>query len=56
VDDENHGSFQQTCNVDIRRYDDEIAVSDTERIQLEAKLEGQLYPQREILRGIESAK
>jgi hypothetical protein len=52
-DDAANQSFQESCNYDIATYDKDIAESNTQRIQLEAKLEGELYPKREILTGVE---
>jgi hypothetical protein len=55
-DDASNRSFQDHCNVDLSGLDKEIAVADTYRISLEAKLEGALYPQRSILQGIVTSK
>jgi len=48
--------FQSACNADIAAYDKDLAESNTKRIQLEAKLEGDLYPRRAIMTGIVNAK
>lgn len=47
-DDATNADFQGACNVDIAAYDKDLAESNRERIILEAKLEGDLYPRREI--------
>lgn len=48
-DDAENRSFQDGCDQDLHRLDQDLADSTTYRVQLEAKLEGQLYPQREIV-------
>ncbi|CAD8207837.1 unnamed protein product [Paramecium pentaurelia] len=48
--------FQDSFNVDIAAYDKDIANIDSERIPLEAKLEGNSYPRRTIISGFVKAK
>lgn len=55
-DDSDNKDFQDACDVDIAVFDKDIASTDNERIVLEAKLEGELYPKREIVQGIVSMK
>lgn len=55
-DDGNNRSFQDSCNYDIGNLDKEIGEANVYRVQLEAKLEGALYPQRSILQGIVNSK
>jgi molybdopterin converting factor small subunit len=55
-DDATNRSYQDSCNQDLSQFDQEIAEAETYRVQLEAKLEGQLYPQRSILTGIVNSK
>ncbi|CAD8073969.1 unnamed protein product [Paramecium primaurelia] len=55
-DDAENREFQDACNVDISAYDKDIANTDSERISLEARLEGDLYPRRAIISGLITAK
>ncbi|CAD8170012.1 unnamed protein product [Paramecium octaurelia] len=55
-DDVENREFQDSCNVDISAYDKDIANTDSERISLEARLEGDLYPRRAIISGLVTAK
>ncbi|CAD8102008.1 unnamed protein product [Paramecium sonneborni] len=55
-DDAENREFQDSCNVDISAYDKDIANTDSERISLEARLEGDLYPRRAIITGLVTAK
>ncbi|CAK65585.1 unnamed protein product (macronuclear) [Paramecium tetraurelia] len=55
-DDAENREFQDSCNVDIAAYDKDIANTDSERISLEARLEGDLYPRRAIISGLVTAK
>lgn len=42
--------------MDIAALDKDIANTDSERISLEARLEGDLYPRRAIISGLVTAK
>lgn len=55
-DDAENQEFQASCNYDIGVLDQDLAESNTKKVQLEARLEGSLYPTREILEGIVAAK
>lgn len=44
ADDAQNQEFQASCNYDIAVLDQDLAESNTYRVQLEARLEGQLYP------------
>lgn len=55
-DDSNNRDFQDSCNSDIAVFDQDLASAEQTRIQYEAKLEGLLYPQREILVTIVNQK
>jgi hypothetical protein len=48
--------FQAGCNFDIGALDQDLAESNNKRVGLEAKLEGSLYPTREILESIVASK
>jgi hypothetical protein len=54
--DANNRDFQSSCDYDIGRLDKDLAESNTYRVQLEAKLEGALYPQRSIFQGLVASK
>lgn len=55
-DDAHNQEFQGACNYDIGVLDQDLAESNNKKTVLEAKLEGALYPSREILQGIVAAK
>ncbi|CAK67235.1 unnamed protein product (macronuclear) [Paramecium tetraurelia] len=55
-EDVSHKDYQDSCSVDLQNLDQNIKVSDNERIKLEARLEGELYPKREILQKLISQK
>lgn len=55
-DDADNNEFQAACNFDIAALDQDLAESNTKKTQLEAKLEGSLYPTREVLQGIVNSK
>jgi hypothetical protein len=55
-DDANNQEFQAGCNYDIAALDKDLAESNTYKVQLEARLEGQLYPTKQILEGIVASK
>ncbi|CAK79629.1 unnamed protein product (macronuclear) [Paramecium tetraurelia] len=55
-DDARNHEYQDACTVDISAFDKDLAESNRKKIELEARLEGQLYPQREILQGLVAQK
>jgi hypothetical protein len=55
-DDAAHYEFQQSCDADIAEFDKDLAESNTKKIALEAKLEGDLYPRRAIMTGVVNSK
>lgn len=55
-DDDNNASFQASCDYDIKNLDQDLAESVNKKTILEARLEGQLYPTREILTSIVNTK
>jgi hypothetical protein len=55
-DDASHRDFQDACNADIAAFDKDLAESERNRIDLEAKLEGELYPRREIMTTVVNQK
>jgi hypothetical protein len=56
ADDAQNQEFQGACNYDIAALDQDLAESNNKKVVLEAKLEGALYPTREILQGIVASK
>ena len=55
-EDQVNQEFQDGCNYDIGALDKDLAESNNQKVVLEAKLEGALYPTREILQGIVASK
>ncbi|CAD8129157.1 unnamed protein product [Paramecium sonneborni] len=55
-EDVSHKEYQDTCTVDLQNLNQNIKVSDNERIKLEARLEGEIYPKREILQKLFTQK
>ncbi|CAD8109242.1 unnamed protein product [Paramecium primaurelia] len=55
-DDAKNQEYQGACTVDISAFDKDLAESNRKKIELEARLEGQLYPQRSILEGLVAQK
>ncbi|CAK89330.1 unnamed protein product (macronuclear) [Paramecium tetraurelia] len=55
-EDVSHKDYQDSCTVDLQNLDQNIKVSDNERIKLEARLEGELYPKRQILQKLITQK
>ncbi|KAM3135758.1 hypothetical protein pb186bvf_012155 [Paramecium bursaria] len=55
-DDATNRQFQDQCDVDIKSYDDDIAQTSFQQLQYEAKLEGDLFPNRAVQLGVEKAK
>ncbi|CAD8155636.1 unnamed protein product [Paramecium octaurelia] len=55
-DDAKNQEYQGSCTVDISAFDKDLAESNRKKVDLEARLEGQLYPQRSILEGLVAQK
>lgn len=55
-DDARNTQFQGVCDADIATYDKNIKDASYEKMRFEGKLEGDLYPNRAVLQGVEKAK